>query len=123
MARKILLADDEETVRSLVAATIRDDSQYVLFEARNGIEALDIARREKPDLLLLDIVMPGLSGFEVCRRLKSDPETSGISIVILTALAQEADREKGRSVGADDYFSKPFSPTALIQMVEQMLGL
>lgn len=121
--KKILLADDEETVRSLVAATIRDDSQYMLLEARDGTEALDIARREKPDLILLDIVMPGMTGFEVCRLLKADPATQKTAIIMLTALAQDADRELGRKVGADGYFSKPFSPTALIRKVEEALGL
>ncbi|MBI2853389.1 MAG: response regulator [Chloroflexi bacterium] len=121
MRKKILLADDEDTVRSLIAATIRDDSQYVLLEARDGKEALEIARREKPDLILLDIVMPGLTGFDVCQQLKSDPATKSISIVLLTALSQESDRETGRRAGADGYFSKPFSPIALLRKAEEAL--
>ncbi len=123
MTKKILLADDEETVRSLVAATIRDDEQYSLLEAKDGNEALEIARRERPDLILLDIVMPGKTGYEVCRLLKSDPTTKHVSIILLTALTQEADRQAGRAAGADGYFSKPFSPVALIRKVEEILKI
>jgi len=120
--KKILLAEDEDAVRALVGETIRDDSRYCLLEARNGKEALEIARREKPDLLLLDIVMPIYDGFEVCRQLKSDARTKDITIIMLTALAQESNREMGRRLGADGYFTKPFSPTALIMKVEEALG-
>jgi CheY-like chemotaxis protein len=120
--KKILLADDEEPLRALVAATLRDDTRYHLLEARDGLETLEVARREKPDLILLDILMPKLNGFEVCRQLKDDPETRGITIVMLTALAAEADKERGQEVGADDYFHKPFSPTALLEKVEEVLG-
>lgn len=118
----ILLADDEEPVRALVAATIRDDSRYKILEAKDGMEALEIARREKPDIILLDIMMPKMDGFEVCRQLKSDPRTSGISIIMLTALAQNTDKGKAKEVGANGYFAKPFSPTALIKKLEEVLG-
>jgi len=115
MAKKVLLSDDEEPVRALVAATLKSDARYQFLEARDGVEALEVARREKPDLILLDIVMPNMDGFEVCRRLKSDPETCGITVIMLTALAQEADKERSREVGVDGYFVKPFSPTALLK--------
>lgn len=120
--KKILLADDEEPVRALVAATIRDDARYKILEAKDGVEALEIARKEKPDIILLDIMMPRMDGFEVCRHLKSDPKTSGIAIIMLTALAQNADKDKAREVGANGYFAKPFSPTALIKKLEEVLG-
>ncbi len=120
--KTILLADDEEPVRALVAATIRDDSRYKILEAKDGMEALEIARREKPDIILLDIMMPKMDGFEVCRQLKSDPRTSGISIIMLTALAQNTDKGKAKEVGANGYFAKPFSPTALIKKLEEVLG-
>ncbi|MBF8266172.1 MAG: response regulator receiver protein [Dehalococcoidia bacterium] len=120
--KTILLADDEEPVRALVAATIRDDSRYKILEAKDGMEALEIARKEKPDIILLDIMMPKMDGFEVCRQLKSDPRTSGISIIMLTALAQNTDKGKAKEVGANGYFAKPFSPTALIKKLEEVLG-
>lgn len=120
--KKILLVDDEEAVRALVRETVRDDTRYKLLEARDGLEALEIARKEKPDLILLDAVMPAFDGFEVCRQLKSDPATKGAVIIMLSALAQEADRRKAQSVGSDGYFSKPFSPTALIRTVEEALA-
>lgn len=121
MVKKILLAEDEDAVRALVGETIRDDSRYVLLEARNGKEALEIVRRDKPDLVLLDIVMPIYDGFEVCRQIKSDPKTKHITVIMLTALAQESNREMGKKVGADDYFTKPFSPSSLIKKVEDAL--
>ena len=120
--KKILLAEDEDAVRTLVRETIRDDSRYRLLEARNGKEALEIARREKPDLILLDIIMPIYDGFEVCRQVKSDPVTKETTIIMLTALTQESDREMAKSMGADGYLTKPFSPTSLIQKVEEALG-
>ena len=120
--KKILLADDEEPVRALVAATIRDDARYEILEAKDGVEALAIARKEKPDLILLDIMMPRMDGFEVCRHLKSDPKTSGIAIIMLTALAQNADKERAKEVGANGYFAKPFSPTALLKKLEEVIG-
>lgn len=120
--KKILLADDEEPVRALVAATIRDDSRYKILEAKDGVEVLEIARKEKPDIILLDIMMPRMDGFEVCRHLKSDPKTSGIIIIMLTALAQNADKDKAKEAGANGYFAKPFSPTALIKKLEEVLG-
>jgi len=120
--KKILVADDEEFIRQLVSATLRDDQRFDLLLAADGVEALELAQKEKPDIIFLDILMPKLDGFEVCRRLKSDPQTSAIRIIMLTALGSQADREKGEEVGADGYFTKPFSPTALIQEVEEKLA-
>ncbi len=122
MRKKILVADDEEFIRQLVSATLRDDQRFDLLLAADGVEALELAQKEKPDIIFLDILMPKLDGFEVCRRLKSDPQTSAIRIIMLTALGSQADREKGEEVGADGYFTKPFSPTALIQEVEEKLA-
>ena len=123
MTRKVLLVDDEEGILSLVSATLGGDDRYGILLARDGEEALAIARRDKPDVILLDIMMPEMNGFEVCRQLKSDPATSSIVVVMLTAVAQDADRCRGQQVGADDYFTKPFSPTALLNKVEEVLGL
>lgn len=120
--KKILLADDEPAVRRLVTATLADESRYQILEAGDGVEALNIARAERPALLLLDVNMPELDGFEVCRALKADPATRDIVVVMLTALAQPTDRERGIAAGADGFFTKPFSPLALLEKVEEVLG-
>ena len=119
--RKLLIADDEDGVRSLVRMTLEADS-YEILEARDGEEALAIAREQQPDLMFLDVMMPGSSGVEVCRALKSESATAGITIIMLTAQAQEKDREDGMAAGADDYFTKPFSPVNLLNKVEQVLS-
>lgn len=122
MPKKILIVDDEAPVRALVTATIKDESRYLLLEARDGREALEIARRERPELVFLDILMPGIDGFEVCRQLKADPQTRGLTVIMLTALVQDADQQRAQEVGADGYFTKPFSPTTLLRKVEEVLG-
>ena len=116
---KLLIADDEPAVRALIHATLEDDG-YVILEATDGAEALEVSRCERPTLVLLDIMMPRLDGIEVCRQLKADPDTRGIVVVMLTAQAQERDRDRGLAAGADDYFTKPFSPLALLKMVESL---
>lgn len=116
---KLLIADDEPAVRDLVHVTLEGDD-YEILEAADGVEALEVARGEAPRLVLLDIMMPRLDGLEVCRQLKADPDTSDIVVVMLTAQAQERDRDQGLAAGADDYFTKPFSPLALLTMVERV---
>lgn len=120
--RKLLIADDEPALRSLVRTTLESD-QYEILEATNGDEALLMAQVEHPQLVLLDVQMPGLSGFAVCRALKADPVTADIFVVMLTSRAQEDDLAQGRAVGADEYLTKPFSPLRLLQLVERTLGL
>ncbi len=122
MTKKILLVDDEEAILALVSATLDGDDRYTLFLARNGGEAVMIASRERPDLLFLDIMMPEMDGYEVCRSLKQNPSTADIRIVMLTAMAQDFDRRKALAVGADEYMTKPFSPKALLERVEEVLG-
>lgn len=121
--KKILIVDDQPEVRELVDVTLRI-GDYTIWQAASGDQALAIAHAEHPDLILLDVMMPNSSidGFEVCRQLKSDPMTQDINIVLLTARGQEADIEMGRKVGADDYFTKPFSPLQLMNKVEELLG-
>jgi CheY-like chemotaxis protein len=123
--QKILIVDDEEPLRLLVRATLEDESgegRYEIIEAADGNEALEVARRERPELILLDIQMPGLSGLEVCKMLKDDPVTSDLMVVMLTAKGQQSDREQGFAAGADDYFAKPFSPLELLQLVDRVVG-
>lgn len=117
---KVLLADDDAALRRLVGTTL-GSSDFTLLHAADGDEALDVARREHPALILLDINMPRRNGFEVCRALKDDPNTASIKVVMLTARANQADREQGRQVGADDYFVKPFSPLQLLDKVYALL--
>ena len=120
--KKLLIVDDEPGIRKLVNSTLRL-SGYQIFQAESGQKAIQIARAERPDLIIMDITMPGdIDGLEATHILKNDPETKGITIIILTARIQEADLEKGLKAGADDYFTKPFSPLALIKKVEEVLG-
>jgi two-component system phosphate regulon response regulator PhoB len=118
--KKLLIADDEEGIRALVRMTLDTESLEIL-EAADGDEAVTLARENRPDVILLDVMMPGRSGFDVCRTLKSDPATAAIPVVILTAKAQTADREEGRAAGADDYLTKPFSPVELLHKVDDLL--
>ena len=122
MTKKVLLADDEEDILMLVSATLGGDDRYSLILARDGEQALQKAREELPDLISLDVMMPKMDGFEVCRQIKSNSETSGVKVVMLTAMAQELDRQKAEDAGADFYFSKPFSPTALLAKVDELLA-
>jgi two-component system phosphate regulon response regulator PhoB len=119
--RKLLIADDESGIRSLVRMTLERD-EYQILEASDGQEALALAREHHPEVVLLDVMMPGLSGFDVCRTLKDDPATAKTTVVMLTAKAQESDREQGIAAGADDYFTKPFSPIALLRKIDTVYG-
>ncbi len=121
--KKILIVDDQSEVRELVEVTLRI-GPYEILQASSGDEALTITRSEQPDLVLLDVMMPNSSvdGFDVCRQIKSDPATRNISVVMITARGQEADLEIGKQAGADDYFTKPFSPLELMNKVEEILG-
>lgn len=117
-----MIADDEESIRRVIATTLGEDQRYRVVVARDGEEALETARREKPALILLDVRMPKMNGYEVCRRLKSDPDTRHISVVMVTALGTDSDRQQAVEAGADDYFVKPFSPTDLLGKVEEVLS-
>jgi CheY-like chemotaxis protein len=116
---KLLIADDEAPVRRLIRVTLEGED-FTILEASDGVEALTIARIELPTLLLLDVMMPGMDGVEVCRQLKADPDTKGIVVLLLTALTQKADRERGLAAGADGWFTKPFSPLALLRRVDEV---
>ena len=122
--RKILIVDDQPEVRELVRVTL-EIGNYLTLSAENGQQALELARAEQPDIILLDLKMPGslIHGLEVCRRLKNDPTTAGIYIIIISASGQKDDIEAGQAVGADDYFTKPFSPIALLNKIDQVMEL
>jgi DNA-binding response OmpR family regulator len=117
----VLAADDDEDILELIRLRL-SRSGYELLLARDGTEALALARERKPDLALLDVAMPGLNGFDIAAALKADAETAQITIVMLTARAQKNDVAQGFAAGADDYITKPFSPQALQARVTELLG-
>jgi len=118
---RILIVDDHPELRKLVALTLGPG--YAIREARDGIEALERCRDFLPDLVLLDVAMPGaVDGFTVCREIRADPEIAGTSIVMLSAHARERDFTHGRACGADDYLVKPFSPLALLELVQRLIA-
>lgn len=119
--RKLLIVDDEEGIRSLVRMTLESD-RYEILEAVEGSEAIELARAHRPDLVLLDIMLPDQSGIEILRELKKDPRTAGATVVMLTAKAQGSDISDAEEAGADGYFTKPFSPIALLTKVGQIFG-
>jgi DNA-binding response OmpR family regulator len=119
--RTVLLADDDPGLRRLVGATLGSE-HFNLLSAADGEETLSMARQRLPALILLDINMPSRNGLEVCRLLKSDPTTSHIKIVMLTASGSDVDRTRAIDASADDYFVKPFSPIALLDKVYALLG-
>jgi len=116
----ILVVDDEPSIVDLVRFTLEDAAVRVV-EASDGAEALVLARRIKPDLILLDVQMPRLDGLEVCRQLRREPAFARAPIILLTAAGQEADRARGLAAGADEYLTKPFSPLALLALVEALV--
>lgn len=120
MERKILIADDELVIRDLIRFNAEKEGLSVI-EAWDGLDCLAKASAEKPDLILLDIMMPGKNGLEVCRTLKNNPDTAGIAIIMLTARADEIDTVLGLEMGADDYVNKPFSTRELIARIKAVL--
>lgn len=116
MAYKILVVDDEPMIVRLMEFILAQQGHEMLI-AVNGEEALRQIRAHKPDLVLLDIMMPRLDGYEVARLLRADPETSGLAIIMLSAKAQTEDIRRGAEVGVDAYVTKPFSPEHLVQVV------
>jgi phosphate regulon transcriptional regulator PhoB len=117
---KILIVEDEPDIRKLVHYNLVQE-RYKVLEAEDGERALKLVEREKPGLVILDLMLPGLSGLEVCRTLRERPETAKMPILMLTAKAGEADRVLGLEMGADDYLAKPFSPRELIARVRAIL--
>jgi len=123
IGRRILVVDDEEATRSLAAACIRYalGEEYQVLQASNGEEAIAAAEQERPDLILLDVMMPNMDGFEACRRLKASAATKHIPIVFLTALGQEKDVAQGIALGGAGYVIKPFNPVTLAAQISCLL--
>ncbi len=120
MKSKILVVDDEPDALEILGQRLRDAGFSTLF-AGDGLRALESARGEQPDLIVLDLMLPGLDGFEVCRLLRRDPATAAIPIIFLTARIEEMDRIVGLELGAEDYVTKPFSPRELVLRIKRTL--
>ena len=120
-ASRVLVADDERDILELVAFRL-ERSGYEIVRANDGEEALRLALEQRPDLAVLDVMMPSLNGYDVTRELRRNEETRTMPVILLTARAQEADITRGFEAGADDYLKKPFSPQELGARVQAMLG-
>jgi two-component system phosphate regulon response regulator PhoB len=116
----ILVVEDEEDIRELLKYNLEKEG-YQIFGAATGEEALQAVRRRRPDLILLDLMLPGIDGLEVCRRIKGDPQARDLPIIMLTAKGEETDIVTGLELGADDYVTKPFSPRVLVARLRAAL--
>jgi DNA-binding response OmpR family regulator len=125
MNRKILIVDDEAHLRMLIEQTLEDlqDKGVELLTAGNGEEALETIKAEKPNLVFLDVMMPKMSGFDVCHAVKNELGMKDVHIVLLTAKGQEFDKQKGQEAGANLYMTKPFDPDALLAKAKEVLGI
>lgn len=130
MVKKILIIEDEPHIRGLLMQTLErgfedsiDSEELEILEAEDGEEGLQIAKEEHPALIFLDVMMPKKDGFQTCREIKEAPNLKDAYVVLLTAKGQEVDREKGLSVGADEYMTKPFDPELIISKVEEKLEI
>ena len=120
MSHRILVVDDEPDIAAVIAYNLAR-SHYRVSTATSGAEALNAAVREKPDLIVLDVMLPEMSGYEILEKLRARSDTRDTGVILLTARTEENDRLKGLSLGADDYLSKPFSPKELVLRVEAVL--
>ncbi len=117
---KIMVVDDEPDIVKLVKISL-EMANFEVVEAFGGQEALDKVQAAQPDLILLDIMMPDINGFQVCEKIKADPATKHIPVILLTAKGQRGDAEQGLNAGADDYIIKPFDPYELGEQVLEMI--
>lgn len=120
MEKKILIADDNENIREALTYLLEDEG-YQLSLAKDGADTLKKVREVRPDILFLDIMMPVMSGYEVCRTIKTDPDLRDIYVIMLTAKGQVAEQERGKEVGANEYIVKPFSPMEILTKVKNIL--
>lgn len=120
MGKKIVVVEDDPGARRLISYTLEQEGYNVQI-ASNGLEGLKKALEEKPDVIVLDVMLPGLDGFELCHRLRQDSRTAQTPILMLSAKAQEADISTGRRLGADDYLTKPADPSEIAKRVANLL--
>jgi two-component system, OmpR family, alkaline phosphatase synthesis response regulator PhoP len=118
---KILVVDDEIYIVHILDFSLGMEG-YEVVTALDGEQAIEKARAEKPDLIVLDIMMPKLDGYETCKALKADPETKDVPVILLSAKGRNVDQKVGFEVGADDYITKPFSPRKLVERINAILG-
>lgn len=125
MTKKILIAEDQAHIRLLIEQSIEEleDEGVELLFAHDGEEALATIVRERPDLVLLDVMMPKMNGFEVCEKLRQHPDAAGVHVIFLTAKGQEYDRVRGAQLGANAYMTKPFNPDELLATARRAIGL
>jgi two-component system chemotaxis response regulator CheY len=116
----VLIVDDDEVIRKLIATTLEDVAQLELFEAADGVEAVEVALREHPKLVFLEVDMPHVNGVDASRRLRAEDATSGATIVMLTAAHGDRVEAKAEAAGADLFLTKPFSPLDLLRLVDRL---
>ncbi len=121
--RTMLIVEDEKDILELLLSVFDDSKYYRTLSAMDGEEALKLARGDNPDIILLDIHLPTLNGYEVCKSVKSDPNMSSTKVLMLSGMTQNSDRQKAREAGADGYIAKPFSSIELLQKVEELLRI
>jgi DNA-binding response OmpR family regulator len=121
LVKKILVVDDEPNIVRSLAYILKKEG-YDVSTAKDGEQAMDMVRDSKPHLMILDVMMPRKSGYDVCEEVKSDPDLRDIHVMMLTAKGQVGDREIGLSKGADEYLTKPFSPRLILNKVKELLG-
>lgn len=119
--KRILICDDDPVILRLLEVNLQLEG-YEVLSADNGESAIEVAREDQPDLIVLDIMMPRLDGYETCARLKEDDDTKNIPVVFLSAKAQQSDIDKGKAFGIADYLTKPFDPNELIETVGRLLA-
>lgn len=126
MTQKVLIVDDEPNILILMEQALEkleDEDEVVLLTAKNGLEALELIKVEQPDLVFLDVMMPKLSGLEVCNIVKNELGMQDVYIIMLTAKGQEFDKQSGMAMGADLYITKPFRPKEVLAKSREVLGL
>ncbi|HVM33742.1 MAG TPA: response regulator [Actinomycetota bacterium] len=120
-SKRILVCDDDPLILRLLQVNLELDG-YEVLSARHGAEAVELAAAERPDLVILDIMMPKMNGYEACDALKERDETKDIPVVFLSAKAQQSDVERGKACGVSDYVTKPFDPEELLDVIQRLTG-
>ena len=121
MAREVLVVEDEANI-ALSLEFLMEQAGYHVRTASDGVSAMDAIAVSRPDLVLLDVNMPKMNGYEVCERIRENPDWSAVRIIMLTAKGRDVEREKGLALGADDYITKPFATTEVVSKVRELLG-
>lgn len=124
MNKKIAIVDDEPYIRILLEEVLSEllDNGTIIFTAKDGLEGFNLINKERPDLVFLDVMMPHINGYDVCQKVKSNPDLNGTYVILITAKGQEIDRIKGETAGADEYITKPFDPDMILEKAKSILG-